>query len=206
MRLLRRGIGFGMARAHRNAPEAEASHHLADAALVQVHVEFVNDPLTQINQPPTHDTIALRIGPAAYPLGDRRRLRRRQLAGRAAAVRPVRQAGNAFSVEAMHPVAQRLPIHPALAGGIAARMPLQNPGNRQHPPGRGRIAGSPSREPQLRRADLGAGNRNRHRSRPPQRGGESHRAEPLQAQISSHSKAMELLAIARMALSSRGTG
>jgi len=98
MRLLRHGVGFGVARPHRDAPETQMMHELANAALVELDLELAGDPLAQVDQPPAHDAVLLGIGSATHPLRDRGLLLGRQLALRAAAMRAVGQAGDALGI------------------------------------------------------------------------------------------------------------
>jgi hypothetical protein len=147
MRLLRRGVGLGMARPHRDPSETQTAHQLANAALVQLYHELAGDPLAQVDQSPTHDAILIGIRSATHPLGDFRLLLRRQFRFRATAMRAVGQADDTLGIEAVHPIAQGLAIHAALPGGVAAPMPVQHQRDRQHPPRRRRIAGSPGFPP-----------------------------------------------------------
>src|SRR5208282_6605648 len=114
MRLLGGEVGLRVARAHRQTPETQAAQQLADAALMQLDIELARDLLAQIDHSPTDNTVDPLVRTGAHPLRHRRLLLYRQLRRRTAAMRAVEQAGQAFGVVAMHPVAQRLPIHPAL--------------------------------------------------------------------------------------------
>lgn len=90
MRLLRGDIGLGMAGAYREASEAQATHELADTALVQVDLERQSDLPLQIGQPPPHHAVLCPIRAGAHPGGHCRLLRARQARPRTAAMRPVR--------------------------------------------------------------------------------------------------------------------
>ena len=168
-----------MPRAHRNVPEPQAVHQLANAALVQGHVEFVHNPLAQIDQTPAYHPIPLRVRASADPRGDLRLLRSRQLPRPTTAVRAVEQTGNPLSVIAMRPIPQRLTVHGRLTRRNPATMSLQNQRNRQHPTPRRRIlraAGLPRRSSGVNssrviRTVIAVSSTNDD--------GESHRFEPL---------------------------
>jgi hypothetical protein len=95
----------------------EQSEH---AVLAVGAAEAVLDHPAQILGPPAADAVALRVGAAQHE-----RLERRQLTfiepGRAAALRPIAQALDAFGIEADHPVPKRLAVHARSARrGLAA--------------------------------------------------------------------------------------
>jgi hypothetical protein len=163
MRFLRRCIGLWMPRAHRNVPEPQAVHQLANAALVQGHVEFVHNPFAQIDQTPAHHPIPLRVRASADPPGDRRLLRSRQLPRPTTTVRAVEQTGNPLSVIAVRPVPQRLTVHARLTRRNPATMALQNQRYRQHPTPRRRILRTTGLPPQIRRRQFQPRDQNRHR-------------------------------------------
>jgi len=48
--------------------EIQPGQHLAHRPLVQLHPEFAADLVTQIDQPPAYNLVALRIRPLPYPL------------------------------------------------------------------------------------------------------------------------------------------
>ena len=114
MRLLGSRVGLGVAWAHRQATKAEAAQQLPDTSLVQFDIELSRDLLPKINHTPANHAVGLEDRAPSYPLGQRRFLLLRELARRTAAVRTVGQAGNAFGIVMMHPVAQRLAVHPAI--------------------------------------------------------------------------------------------
>jgi hypothetical protein len=123
MRLLGRDILLGMARAHGDARKVQADHQLAHRALVNLHAKAPGDLVAQIHQAPTYHPVLLQLGSLTDPLGDRRLLLRIQFARRRASVRLVPQSFQPMLVETMHPVPQRLSVHPSGAprlGAIAA--------------------------------------------------------------------------------------
>jgi hypothetical protein len=134
MRLLRRGIGFWMAWPHRDVAEPQRLQDPPDAALVHRHEETRHDLVPQIAQSPAHDTVFSDLRRLADPSRELRLLLDRQLGRRAPAVRTVRQTGDALLVVTHNPVAQRLPIHAAVPGGLRPAITLQYQGERQKPP------------------------------------------------------------------------
>ena len=164
-RLLGRGIAQRVLRAHRQASEAEPAQHLADRALVQPDPEAGLDQGLEVDPPPAHHAVPVRVRP---PLHDRRQLGpllrgEARLAPRAP---PVVQAGEALGVEAVHPVAQGLPVHAGVPRRFLPRGPLQHHGQGEHPPRRLRIP-APRRLPaQPVGAQLLPRDRDRH-PRPP---------------------------------------
>jgi hypothetical protein len=106
---------------------------LADAALVQLRAELLGDFRLQIDPPPAHDAVRGRIRARAHPRAHLRFLLLAQPPLRPAAL-PVRQSGQAPVIEAMHPVPERLAIHPTGACGNTAWLPLHHQRDRQHSP------------------------------------------------------------------------
>jgi len=91
------------------------------------------DLLLEIDAPPAHDTILVRIGAGLDKPGDLRLLLRSQ--PRLAALRlAIEQAANTLGVVAVHPVPQGLPIHAASRGCVCSVSPFQHQRNRQNPP------------------------------------------------------------------------
>jgi hypothetical protein len=84
---------------------------LADRALVQRDVEAGLDQRLQVDPPPAHHAVRLRVRAVVHDL-----FQLGQLLGREARLAPrpgpVVQAGEPVRVVAMHPVPQRLPVHP----------------------------------------------------------------------------------------------
>ena len=154
------GIGLRMARAHREPAVAERRQILADRPLVQLDPERAAIRRSQVLPPPAHHPVHRRVGAGLQPghefghlLGiEPPRPRRRP---------PVREPGEPLRVVAVHPVPQRLPVHPA---GLRRGLPvdaLQHQRQRQHPPRRLRIPAPRRRRPQLRRRQLRPRDRNR---------------------------------------------
>jgi len=89
MRLLRRGVGLRMARAHGDVAEPQRLQDPSDTALIHRHEEARQDPIAQIAQAPAHNAIFSDVRPLADPSGELRLLLDRQLCPRPAAVRTV---------------------------------------------------------------------------------------------------------------------
>ena len=166
-RLLRRRVALGVPRAHGQAPEAQPAQQLAHRALVQPRPEAPFDEVAQIGAAPARQAAVLgRVRPRLDPPFHLGLLRRRQARLRAGAARPVGQARDALGVVAVHPVAQRLPVHAALGRRLAPRAALQHQRDRQHPTRRLRIPRPRRLPPQVRRRQFGPGDRHRHSSLP----------------------------------------
>jgi hypothetical protein len=73
---------------------------------------------------------------------------------RTAATRCIAQPGNPIGVVAVHPVAQRLPVHAAGRRRFGPRGPFQNIGDRQNTAGYPALAASRRSLPKLRRRQL----------------------------------------------------
>src|SRR5947209_18121797 len=84
---------------------SEAAQQVPDTSLVQFDIELSRDLLPKINDTPANHAVGLEDRAPSYPLGQRRFLLLRELARRTAAVRTVGQAGHAFGIIMMHPVA-----------------------------------------------------------------------------------------------------
>ena len=119
---------------------AQGLELFADRAFVQLYAEHLFDAPLQIGAPPPHHAILFHIGAFLDESGEFGFLLCRQPgwpARRLAVFKP-RQA---FRVVAMHPVAQRLAVHPASFSRSLAVLALKYQGDRQHPPGRLCVAG-----------------------------------------------------------------
>src|SRR6195952_4255358 len=150
MRLLGSRVGLGVAWAHRQATKAEATQQLADTSLVQFDIELSRDLLPKINDKPANHAVGLEGRPRSYPLGQSRFLLLRELTRRTAAVRTVGQAGHAFGIVMMHPVAQRLTVHPALPRGRVSALAIHHKRQRQHPTRGSRISSTSRLPPKIR--------------------------------------------------------
>jgi hypothetical protein len=157
-------------RSDRQAGEAEPAQDLADRALVQPDREAGLDQRPQVDPPPAHHAVPVRVGPALHG--------RRQLGllpGREARLAPrpgaIAQAREALGVVAVHPVAQGLPVHAGVPRRFLPRAPLQHQGQGERP-SRGRRIPAPLRlAPQPVGARLLPRDRDRH-PRPPVVGGQ----------------------------------
>ena len=76
----------------------------------------------------------------------------------------VKQAGHTHGIVAMHPVAQRLPVHPTLPRGRLPALAFHHKRQRQHPTRGSRISSTSRLPPQIRRRVLRSRDRHRHRS------------------------------------------
>src|SRR4051812_43108160 len=141
------------------------AQHLADRALAQPDREAGLDQGLQVDAPPAHHAVPVRVRPllhGGHQLG--------LLPGREARLAPrpgpVAEAGEAFGVVAVHPVAQGLPVHAGRPRRLLARGPLQHQRQGEHPPRRPRVPAPRRLAPQLAGARLVPGDRDRH-PRPP---------------------------------------
>jgi len=153
-----------MPRAHREPAVAELGQHLADRAFVQRNPEAPLQFVAQIHPPPTHHTVTNRIG-AGLDQG----LQRRGLFGRQFRLGTRRleivQTAEPFGVVAMHPVPQRLPIHPAGLGRRRAIRPVQHQRDRQHPTRRRTVLLPRRRRAKLQGRQISTPNPNRRTHR-----------------------------------------
>ena len=119
-----------MARTRADVSEAKLVQDLAHRALVVVHAEPLGDQALQVHPPPAHDTMHGPIRAGLDKLGQLGLLRGGE-AGRIAFRPGVREPVRTVRVEAVHPVAQGLPVHAADAGRVRPVHPVQHRGNRQ---------------------------------------------------------------------------
>ena len=127
-----------MLRPGRQAHIAQFRQQLADRALVHRDAEQDLDLLLEIDAPPAHDTILVRIGAGLDKPGDLRLLLRAE--PRLAAFRlAVGQTCDPLGVVAVHPVPQGLPVHATSLGRVCSVRPFQHQRNRQNPPRCSRI-------------------------------------------------------------------
>ena len=104
---------------------------LPTLTLMQMNIEFGGDAVTQVSTAPAHHAISLEVRAVFYPLRYFAPLGfgQTRLTPRPG---PVRQPSQAIRVVAMHPVAQRLPVHGTGLRGQHPRMPIQHHGNGQN--------------------------------------------------------------------------
>ena len=162
MRLLRCRVLRRMARACRDVAEVQTSQQFAHRPLVHVHAECGRNLVTQVDQPPAHDLVAIGIRPLAHPLGHPLFLLGRQLPGRRARVGTVLQTGEAICIVAVHPIAQRLPVHPGAARRLGPALAFHHQSQRQCTPRLRAVTAARRRLAQVRRREIGPRNRNRH--------------------------------------------
>ena len=139
---------------------------LADRTLVHHHAEPLLDPTLQIDPAPAHDAVLLRVWSLLDQFGKRRQIARAQPTRRTR-IATVRQPEKPLGIVAVHPIAQRLAIHPAGLGRRLAISPLQDQSQRQHPARRTRIRRLPRCQTQLRRRQLCPRDRDRCHFKPP---------------------------------------
>jgi hypothetical protein len=127
-----------MTRPGADVREAERLEQLADVTLVERDAETLDDDGLQVDPPPARHAVGLKIGTS---LDDRRQLRHLSLAqsGLAAFAAMIVKALGAGGVKAMHPITQRLAVHPADPGRLRAVLALANRRQRQQPPALVRI-------------------------------------------------------------------
>ena len=127
--------------------EPELLQKFADIARVEVDAEPLGDDALEINPPPAHDAIFLAIRPSLDDLCELGQLLPRQT--RLGTVRPVVDQALVRSVEAMHPVTQRLPIHAADLRRPRPVHPVPNRGQRQKTTALAYRLRPPSQRPKL---------------------------------------------------------
>jgi len=141
--------------------EAKPLQHLAHAALVKLDAEARCDYLAQIDAAPAHKTVGGDIGTAFHDLGKLGLLFLRQPARWSGSL-AVDKSFAAKLIVAVHPITQRLAIHPARAGCLGARAALHYKCQRQQPASLIGIACLRSLPTQIRRPMLRAQYLNRH--------------------------------------------
>lgn len=112
--------------------EAEFLQQLTDIAFVIDNPEALLDDALQIEAPPAHHAVDRRVGAGLHdPRQFRLLLRRQPRLG--AAIPGVLQPLRTGIVEAVHPIAQGLPVHAADPGRIRPAHPVQHRRQRQKP-------------------------------------------------------------------------
>jgi len=113
--------------------ETEPLEQLADAALVVLDAEARGDHVPEVEAPPAHHFVRLRIGTGLHDLRKLGQLRGGQANFRAF-VLAIDQPVRPFGVETMNPVAQRLTVHAADLRSLRPILALANRRQRQKPP------------------------------------------------------------------------
>jgi hypothetical protein len=131
-------ILLGVTLAGADVREAQSPEQLADAALVIGDAEPLFDDPLEVDAPPAHRAVDRRVRAGSHYPGKLRLLRRRQ-PPRISPAAVILQSGGTKRVEAMGPVAQRLPVHAADLRRLCAAHPVQNRRNRQQPPALARV-------------------------------------------------------------------
>ncbi len=123
----------GVARPCADVGEAELLQKRPDVALVKIDAEALLDDALKIDASPTHNAVFLAIRPSLDEACEFGQLLRRQT--RLGAFRPViEKAFRPGGVEAMNPVAQRLPIHAADLGRFSPVLAVADRRQRQQAP------------------------------------------------------------------------
>jgi hypothetical protein len=112
--------------------EAESLEELAHRALVVGDAEALQDDALQVDPPPAREAVHGPVRPSLDELRDLGTLLLRE--ARLSAFGPgVHEPLGAVRVEPMHPVAQRLPVHPANPGRIRPVHAVQDRSQREKP-------------------------------------------------------------------------
>jgi len=119
----------------RQAHIPQPRQKLADRALVHRDAEQVFDLPLEVDAPPTHDAVPVRIRASLNKRGDLRLLFRAEQ-GRPARRFPVAQSLHALGVVTVDPVPEGLPVHAARLGSVRTIRSFQHQRNRQKPPRR----------------------------------------------------------------------
>ena len=145
--------------------QTELAQPFADRALLNRDTKAAGNFVAQIRAPPANDVVHRGVWTRQNQGVQLLHLRRRQL--RCRPRRPTRhQAGYPNLIVTMHPITQRLPIHPGLSGGVLAAAALKHHRNRQKPPALRRIPALDRQVAQLGRAVLHPSDCNRD-TKPP---------------------------------------
>jgi hypothetical protein len=108
-----------MIRTRLHASQFELAQPLADRAFGDRYRETPGHLCAQVNTAPTHDPVLLRIRTGDNQFAQLSHLHFGQLRCRARRT-PRQQACNTDFIKAVHPVAQGLPVHAGLTGGLKA--------------------------------------------------------------------------------------
>ncbi len=160
------GILLGVLRADRYPAKAKAMQEIADRTFGQRDAKLPLDLAGQIDASPANHLVVGEVRAGADPLCHRRRLLRRQLRRRSRRP-PVRQPRQSFGIIAMHPIAQRLPVHAAVRRRLLARGAVKHQRQCQHPACRRGILAARRRPPKSRRIQIQTDDRDRAHHRSP---------------------------------------
>ncbi len=117
---------------------------------MQLDAEALRDHRLEVDPPPAHHAIGLRIWPVLDDPDQFRLLLGREAWCRSR-VRSVGEAGEPFGIVAMDPIAQGLPVHPGRAGRVLPRGARHNQRQGEHAPRRLGIAAMRCLPPQIAR-------------------------------------------------------
>jgi hypothetical protein len=112
-------------RTHRESAKAQPYQLLAHSLLMHLDTETRLDLALQVNVAPAHHPVRRRVRTLAYHLRQLSFLLNAQQRRRPSPA-TVRQPLQPFGVEAVNPIAQRLPVHAAGLGSAPAGHPLQH--------------------------------------------------------------------------------
>jgi len=98
---------------------------------MQIDAKAPLDLIAQIDAPPANDLVERGVGAGLDQRRHFRALRRAQLSPGAAAM-TVAQPGQTLLIVAMHPVAQRLAVHPAASRRAGSILTFKNQRERQN--------------------------------------------------------------------------
>jgi hypothetical protein len=119
-------------RTHRNAAKAKPVEDRANRAGGQPHTELRFNHPSQIDPAPTHHAMLRLVRALAHPGSEGVGLFGRKPGLGATAASLVVQPRQTSFVITVHPITQRLPIHPAQACSLRPRVALEHQGQGQH--------------------------------------------------------------------------
>src|SRR6516165_11418177 len=124
---------LGMPRTRADVGKAKLLEGTANRHLVEIDIEAFLDDAPEVHASPTHDAISGGIGAGFHDPPQFLLLLSRQFGYRPGSF-AIDEPRGALRVEAMRPVAQRLPVHGSNLGGGLAAHPVENGRQRQKPP------------------------------------------------------------------------
>ena len=113
--------------------EAQFLENLPKPHFGEINTEALAKNALQVHTTPAHHPMLKRIGPCLHQFAQSLFLFCRK-SRRTPGWLDVDQTSGTLLVEAMHPIPQRLAVHPADARGLLAIHPVVNRRNRQQPP------------------------------------------------------------------------